>query len=318
MNRRLGPLGVLVVALVVAAHVSFASPQTPRFRAGVAAVRVDALVTDGKRPITGLTAANFELRDAGVLQQVTDVQYETLPLNVICALDVSGSVQGEPLARLKTALVALIDALAERDRAALLSFAAGLRLHSPLTHDRDRLRALTREVTAGGATSFNDAAFAGLALREADQGRTMLLLFSDGNDTSSWLPASKVVAAARQADVVIYPVTVPVVPQLQLYKGVREPVRTSNPAAALLDTLADETGGRVVFARDDDSLTKTFLSVLAEFRQRYVLTYEPTGVAAGGWHDLDVKLKGKSGQVKARRGYFATSPTPAPEPRKPH
>lgn len=309
----------LAVAVLIALHLARAHGQTPRFRTGVAAVRVDAMVTDGRRPVTGLTAANFEVKDNGVVQQVTEVQYETLPLNVICALDVSSSVSGEPLARLKTALAALIDALADRDRAALLAFSGAVLLHSPLTNDRPRLRALSAQMTAGGTTSFYDAAFAGLALREADNGRTMLLLFSDGDDTSSWLSARKLIAAARQADVVIYPVTIPAAAAPP--RGNRpfnDHVQVTDPVQRLLEALATDTGGRVFFARDDDSLTQTFLSVLAEFRQRYVLTYEPTGVAAGGWHDLDVKLKGKSGQVRSRRGYFATSPTPAPEPRKPH
>ena len=282
-------------------------------------MRVDALVTDGKRPVGGLTAANFELKDNGVTQRITEVQYESLPLNVICALDVSSSVSGEPLARLKTALAALIDALADRDRAALLTFSGAVSLHSPLTNDRPRLRALSAQMTAGGTTSFYDAAFAGLALREADNGRTMLLLFSDGDDTSSWLPARKLIAAARQADVVVYPVTIPTAPTFgRGNDSFNDHVKVADPAQRLLEALAADTGGRVFFARDDDSLTQTFLSVLAEFRQRYVLTYEPTGVAPGGWHDLDVKLKGKSGQVRSRRGYFATNPTLAPEPRKPH
>ena len=236
------------------------------------------MVTDGRRPVTGLTAANFEVKDNGVVQQITEVQYETLPLNVICALDVSSSVSGEPLARLKTALAALIDALADRDRAALLTFSGAVHLHSPLTNDRRRLRALSAQMTAGGTTSFYDAAFAGLALREADNGRTMLLLFSDGDDTSSWLSARKLIAAARQADVVIYPVTIPAAAAPP--RGNRpfnDHVQVSDPTQRPLEALAADSGGRVFFARDDDSLTQTFLSVLAEFRQRYVLTVPADG-----------------------------------------
>ncbi len=52
-------------------------------------------------------------------------------------------------------------------------------------------------------------------------------------------------------------------------------------------------------------LAPTFVATLAEFRDRYILSYEPTGVARGGWHPLDVKLKNKRGTVTARRGYFA-------------
>ena len=109
------------------------SAQDARFRSQVAGVRVDALVTDGRRPVTGLTAANFELRDNGVLQTITDVHHETLPLNVVCAFDVSGSVAGVPLGHLKEGLRGVISALGRDDRAALLTFAERIELHSALT-----------------------------------------------------------------------------------------------------------------------------------------------------------------------------------------
>ncbi len=184
-----------------------ATAQNPQFKSGTAAVRVDALVTDGRRPVRGLTAASFELRDNGVRQTITDVHHETLPLNVICALDVSSSVAGEPLEDLKRGYLALIDALSKEDRAALLTFANRIALHSALTGDRARLRALVGQLATGGTTSLFDALFSALALRETDEGRTLLILLSDGRDTSSWLTARKLVDAARRTDVVVYPVT---------------------------------------------------------------------------------------------------------------
>ncbi len=302
-----------------------ADGQVARFRAGVAAVRVDALVTDGRRPVANLTAANFELRDNGVPQKVTDVSYESLPLNVICALDVSSSVSGKPLEQLRAALAELFDALGPRDRAALLTFSHQVVLHTPLTSDRDRLRKIAAGVTAGGATSFFDAGFSALTLRETDDNRALLLLFSDGIDTASWLSASELLDAARRSDVVIYPVTKPAA-QVPMIQGFHTPFGSSrtnrapstDPDGRIVEKLAEETGGRVFVVAPETSLSKTFLDVLAEFRQRYVISYEPTGVAADGWHAVEVKVKGKSGQVRARRGYFAANPTPAPEPRKPH
>ena len=184
-----------------------ATAQNPQFKSGTAAVRVDALVTDGRRPVRGLTAASFELRDNGVRQTITDVHHETLPLNVICALDVSSSVAGEPLEDLKRGYLALIDALSKEDRAALLTFANRIALHSALTGDRARLQALVGQLATGGTTSLFDALFSALALRETDEGRTLLILLSDGRDTSSWLTARKLVDAARRTDVVVYPVT---------------------------------------------------------------------------------------------------------------
>jgi VWFA-related protein len=179
-------------------------------------------------------------------------------------------------------------------------------------------------IEASGMTSLRDAAFAGLALREADPGRTLLLLFSDGADTSSWLPASKVLEAAKRTDVVVYPVALAERPQTvitgtspQLTGGFASQatvgrtniesftvIKTAS-SSRFLDDLADETGGRVVRVESDKDLQATFVATLAEFRERYMLTYVPTGVPSGGWHPLTVKLKGKRGTVTARRGYFA-------------
>jgi VWFA-related protein len=287
------------VSFLMVTHVMMA--QTARFKTGVAAIRVDALVTDGRRPVSGLTARDFEVRDNGVLQQITDISHEQLPLNIICVLDLSFSVAGRPLKHLKDGATAIIDALSDKDRAALVGFANRLQLHSGLTGDRKVLRGLVEKLEAGGATSIFDAAFAGLALRERDEGRTLMLLLSDGLDTSSWLPARKTVRAAQRSDVVIYPVT------LRVPRSGRQTVRTGDveSAMALLDALSDDTGGRVVYADSEEALRKTFTEVLAEFRQRYVLTYVPSGTSGPGWHALEVKLKGRSGQVRARRGYFA-------------
>jgi VWFA-related protein len=309
-------LSASIACLVTATNL--VSTQT-RFTTGTAAVRVDVLVTDGNKPVTGLTAANFELRDNGIPQPVADFSRETLPLNVIGVLDVSGSVSGEPLRRLKQGMTSLVDALNGKDRAALVTFSERLRIHSSLTEDRARLRSLVEGVTAGGATAFFDATFAGLALRETDAGRTLLLLFSDGIDTASWLTAQKVVETASRTDVVIYPVTVRsgsmiptanmpslyrqnIVPSMHSEQGFRE-----QQARRILEALADASGGRVVFADAQRPLSETFVEVLSEFRQRYVLSYSPSGVSTDGWHTIEVKLRGKKGVVIARRGYFASA-----------
>ncbi|HET7220744.1 MAG TPA: VWA domain-containing protein [Vicinamibacterales bacterium] len=315
MNR------VPVLLTLAAASITSAMPaaapvagaQAQRFTTGVEVVRVDALVTNGKRPVAGLGPGDFDLRDNGVLQTVTGVSRERLPLNVICALDVSGSVGGAPILQLKEATARLFDALASDDRAALVTFSERLQIHSRLTGDRAALRAVLADIAAGGATALFDAMFASLALRETDDGRTVLLVFSDGLDTASWLTAKKVLEASRRTDVVIYPITArrPVASLFSADGRVR-----LNPAAAqtasasargekLLDRFAEETGGRV-FQATAGSLRSAFIEILDEFRQRYVLTYTPTGVAQPGWHSLDVRLRGRSGEIKARRGYFAS------------
>jgi Ca-activated chloride channel homolog len=306
--------GVRAALLVWIASVSLVAQAPMRFTSGTAAVRVDVLVTVKNRPLTGLKASDFELRDNGIVQQISDVSQENLPLNVFCVLDLSGSVEGQPLARLKEASAALFGALRERDRSALMTFADRLVLHTPLTGDARRLRGLLDNLKAGGMTSFVDATYAGLALRETADGRALMLLFSDGRDTSSWLRAQTVLEAARRTDVVIYPVTLkPVVTAVYGMVVGATPRRTvtvirpDETAGNLLEALADDTGGRVIYAENDDKLQTTFVQVLSEFRQRYVLSYTPGNVSQDGWHSVDVRVVSRSAQVKARRGYAAES-----------
>ncbi len=276
-----------------------------RFTARAVAVRVDVLVTDGNRLVSGLSAKDFEVRDSGVVQSIRQIDVEQLPLNLIVALDTSGSVAGRKLASLIDAARALFDLLRPGDRVALLSFSSRVELLAPLSSSRAEIRAALDGLAGEGTTSLRDAAFAGLALREQDPGRTLMLLFSDGADTSSWLTPDKVLDTAKRTDVVVYPV------------GLREGTSIGATAGPLtrgvlversgkfLDNLAEATGGRVMLAGTDADLRDTFVRTLAEFRDRYVLTYEPTGVAAGGWHPIEVRLKGKRGRITARRGYFA-------------
>ena len=98
------------------------SAQQPTFSAKREAVRVDALVTDRGKVVTGLGAGDFEVRDNGVLQTVDLVSFQQIPLNVFLAFDISASVSGERLTHLQTAGHALLDRLAKDDRSALLTF----------------------------------------------------------------------------------------------------------------------------------------------------------------------------------------------------
>jgi len=315
--------------LFIATAAWTASAQT--FRVNVDAVRVDVLVMDGRKPATGLTAENFELRDSGVVQQIESVQYEDAPLSIMLALDTSRSVEGDPLRNLKDAASAVVDLLKPADRAALMTFSGAVQLRSPWTADHGQLIAGVAAVDASGSTTLYDATYAALTLRDPEPGRRLVLVFSDGADTSSWLPGQNVIEIARRTDAVVYAVTLgsePVVDRsqqfpfagsatrterpitgyrLDFHSGIQDKVPNVPPALLLqpfLDALADETGGKVVDATRSEQLRDTFVQVINEFRSRYPITYTPRGVAAGGWHPIDVKLKGRKGKVTARRGYL--------------
>jgi VWFA-related protein len=243
---------------------------------------------------------------------VSEVELEQIPLNLILVFDTSGSVAGERLHALLDAAQSLLEGLRDHDRVALLSFSTRVRLLAALTASRQQIRGAMAALEARGSTSLRDAAFAGLALREADPGRTLLLIFSDGEDTSSWLKAPAVLQAAKRTDAVVYAVAVSAQQRsvTTFSRGgstsvTRTQTTEVNNAGKFLHNLTEETGGRVLFASSNRDLRSTFIQTLAEFRDRYVLSYTPAGVAPTGWHRLEVKLKRKSGKVTARRGYFA-------------
>ena len=254
----------------------------------IQAVRVDVLVKDRGTVVRGLGPQDFEIRDEGVLQEIDLVRFEQLPLNVVLGLDVSQSVTGERLEHLLGAGNALLDRLNGEDRAALLTFSHAVRLRQELTREILRVRAALEAVTPAGQTSLIDGTSAAVALSGSDVGRSLLIVFSDGVDTSSFLSPDVVLQSARRADVVAYGVAI-----------------RSRISPTFLQELGELTGGAVFEIESTKDLSQTFLRILDEFRQRYLLSFSPRGVPTTGWHRLEVRVKGRRATVSARAGYQA-------------
>jgi Ca-activated chloride channel homolog len=303
--------GVPVALLAVTTLASPAVPAGQTFRAAVDAVRVDVLVTDGGRPVGGLAARDFELRDNGVLQELDAFDVEDVPITLMLVLDVSEIVKGEPLEQLRGAVGAADDALSAGDRLSLLTFSDRLELRASVSEDRALVRSSARGVEAGGATALYDATLAGLLMRPRIGGRIMMLVFSDGGDTSSWLDPRTVIEAAQRSDVVVYGVTLrPQVEQRDAREARQNRLERDwfEVAPAIfgrhfLPVLAEDTGGAVLVA-EGERLRDTFVRVIREFKSRYVLSYTPRGVGPSGWHSIDVRLKTRRAEVTARRGYL--------------
>ena len=306
MTAKVPRLLVTVAQLTVLATATV-FPAGQRFKSGIELVSVDALVMNGRLPVSGLTAEDFDLRDNGVAQSIQQVAVEGLPLRVAMSFDISASVEGERLEHLRAAALSIIQRLRPQDRASLSAFSHRLDRLVPLTGDRKRLVDAVGRLEAGGGTSLRDAAFAAVALRDEGVGRTLVVLFSDGVDTTSFLSEPDVLRAAERSDVIIYPVGVRTTVRL----GPRFDSRLATLVAQqeernmrFLKDLAAATGGRLVVAEGDRDIGAAFGRVLDEFNSRYVLAYTPAGVTGQGWHRIDLKLKRKKGIVTARRGYF--------------
>jgi Ca-activated chloride channel homolog len=273
-----------VVAALAVLSAGLLGARQATFSSKVEVVRVDALVTDGSRPVRGLGPSEFVVRDNGVAQAVDFVSFERSPLDVILVLDSSKSIAGQRLEHLRAAALAALAGLRDRDQAALVRFDHHVTLDSPPTLEFARLRAAIEAMTPQGMTALYDALHAGIVLGGARESRTVLLVFTDGIDTASFLKKEAVLDSARRGDTVVC-------------------VALEGPRRSFLDDLADITGGSVSIVRSSKDLPGLFVKLLDEFRQRYLIGYTPKDVGRGGWHRIDVSVKGRDYAVRARTGY---------------
>ena len=258
-----------------------------RFSSRTLAVRVDVLVTDGRNPIAGLKASDFELRDNGVVQRIDLVDVGEVPINAVLALDTSASITGRRKTDLVAAGEALIDGLKPVDRAALTTFSHAVTPAMALTSNLRAVREELNGIEPRGQTSVMDGVYVALTSTLDQSGRFLIVVCTDGSDTTSWLKPSEVLDAAKRANGVVYAVT----------------AGDTKRSAALKD-LADATGGQVMPVKSSTELRETFQRILSEFRSRYVLAYSPEGVEPGGFHRLEISVPRRRVTVKARPGYI--------------
>src|SRR5215470_1004897 len=148
--------------VLVAGAIGTVRAQQATFSSRIDAVRVDVLVTDANGPIRGLGPGDFEIRDNGVIQQIDLVSFEQVPLNVVLALDMSDSVAGDRLDRLRAAGSAILGGLQSGDQAALVTFSHIVRLAAKLSAEIGTVRTALARTSGDGSTSLVDGVFMGM------------------------------------------------------------------------------------------------------------------------------------------------------------
>ncbi len=277
----------IAVAATLWLGAAVGTAQQPIFTSRVEGVRIDVLVTEDGTAVTGLGAGDFEVRDNGVPQSIDLVRVGDLPVRVVLTLDASASVGGDRLAVLKRAGRTLIDALGPGDAAALISFNRAVVQRVALTPHLDDVRRALEETEAGGETALIDASLSALLYGDAELDRTLVVVFSDGVDTASFVPPALVLDTAQRVNGVVYGVS------------------TSRDKDPFLEALTSITGGHVLAIGRAADPGPAFLEILQEFRRRYVITFTPSGVDPGGWHSLEVGVNRPRARVRTRRGYFS-------------
>ena len=282
MTMRL--LGIIVLTTGLSSVPKGWTGQPLVFRATTEAVEVDVAVVRGGKTVSGLTADNFVVTDNGAVQTVTTALLAAEPLRLTLVLDLSRSVSGARLTSLVKGSRAMVKALRPEDQASLITFSHRAARMVPMGHDMAAIDEALTALSGGGATALRDATYLGLSTASDDRSRALLLLFSDGFDTASFLTEDSVLESARRSNAIVHAVHF--------------------RPDAFLNRLVQTTGGQNWNAQSDRQLEELFGRVLDEMRARYLLTYSPKGPQQPGWHQIKVSLKGARGDVVAKQGYF--------------
>ena len=287
------------VSMVILGASDSQTTQRP-FRSVGHGVRIDVLVSDGGRPVEGLTAADFELTDAGVQQQV-DAAVMAGYVAISLVLDTSLSVRVPGFEKTLTTCGELLQALQPADRMSLVTFSDRVSVVVPPTGDLDLVRRGFDAAPRFGAgavprSTVWDAVFAGASLVAEGSGRPLVLLVSDGKDNASGLSKEILAQTLSRLAISVDMMMVPWDPGS---------VDEFSPGRQVPEEFIEATGG-VASDITKSSVVRDFGNRLETLRRTYLLTYTPTGVKTDdGWHNVKVSVRGRRVNIKARPGYFA-------------
>jgi Ca-activated chloride channel family protein len=289
-------LGTISLALALVA-------QQAKFTSGIDVVTIDVAARDGGKVVTGLTAADFVVLDNGVKQDISDVTYGKLPIDITVALDVSYSVTGQQLQRLRVAVGQLMRDLGKDDRLRLMLFNERVRRVADFTSDVKSVEDAILSATAGGATAVFDTLSVAIVSADHPDRRQLIVLFTDGSDSMSFTDPKTLIDVAHHSNVTVSAV-LPIATSSSMVRVNLPP--SANEQLKVYRQLAADTGGVIVPLAVRTDVTSTFAKALDEFRSSYVLHFSPKGVERKGFHDLTVTVPANPKlTIRARKGYWA-------------
>jgi Ca-activated chloride channel homolog len=298
----LSPTGRVISAISGALIVSYSMltwAQQPTFRAGTQVVSLFATVTDAeKRLVPDLTQGDFSVFDNDKPQPLVFFQNEIQPISVVVMLDTSGSMT-LTLDLLKAAAEQFVLRLLPADKARIGAFNDKIQfMGRSFMNDRDQLVTDIKNIDFGNGTRLWDALAASLEELKGIDGRKVILVFTDGDDTESHNASlGKVIDRARIEEVMIYAIGL----ESRYFDGQR--MVRSRPDSGLRK-VADETGGGYFELTKTAELAPTFTRVAQELHSQYVLGFTPMALD-GKVHKLAVRMKQPGMTARARRSYVA-------------
>jgi Ca-activated chloride channel homolog len=276
----------------------------PAFRGGIDMVSLNVTVIDARdRHVTGLRADDFEVFEEGVRQEVVYFAHEPLPIALSLLLDSSASME-LAMPTLQAAASNFVRRLTPHDLAEVIDFDTRVTVLQPFTSEQNALHAAIASITVGGSTSLYTAIYValhGLARlpipRDGEVRRQALIVFSDGEDTSSLVAFEDVLEMAKRSETAIYTI---------LLRGPDVLPAGYRNADYVMRLLASDTGGRSFSPSRIQDLSGAYARIAEELSNQYTLGYVSSDPRRdGAWRRLTVQVKQGGASARTRRGYYA-------------
>ena len=266
---------------------------TERVRAD--AVLVPVIVSHRGEFVRGLKKQDFQIFEDGVAQPVASLVSEDAPLDLVLAVDISGSME-HALGEVKASVKQLLSKLRPGDAATLVGFNDTIFVVAEREKDRKAREDAVELLTSWGGTALYDATVRTLDLVSREWGRKGVVIFSDGDDRHSLTPREAAMARVQTSDAMLYTVG--------FGAGATAPALRNS-----LENYARSTGGRPFFPRQVKDLDGAFDVIVAELANQYVLSYSSTNLRQDGkWRNIKVQVRKGKYDIRARRGYRAHGP----------
>jgi Ca-activated chloride channel family protein len=279
--------------------------QESTFRVDVNLVRILATVKDNTGRLIGdLEKQDFTVLDNGAPQQIAVFERRTeQPLLVSLLIDNSGSTAKDLKYEIESVnrfLRALFSEGNPKDALALYSFNYEVRKLSNFTRNQSTLEHSLRGLKGEAGTSLYDAIFLSAREMEDRDGRKVIVVVTDGGDTTSVKDFHAALKAAQRSDAVIYSILV-----MPITNDAGRNIGGENA----LTTMGERTGGRVFAPNLGPGIDKAFADILRELRTQYLLAYYPKNVPLNPdpFHKLEIKVRDSDLRVSSRNGYYGES-----------
>jgi Ca-activated chloride channel homolog len=276
--------------------------QRPSFRSAVDLVLLNVTVTDGSgRFVSDLVADDFEIFEEGRTQPISFFSPALAPLSVSLLIDTSSSMD-DRMPWAQQAAADFVTRLRPSDVAEVVSFDSRVEVMQQFTSEKALLEAAIRRTKAGGSTALYNAVY--IALKQLsrtrpnvvdDIRRQVIVLLSDGEDTSSLVTYEEMVDFAKRSQTVIYTIGL----------GFDETVNKKSNSEYLLRQLAVETGGRLFMPKRPEDLLDVYGRISQELTNQYLLGYlSATSSPEGAWRRVSVRVRRPNAQARTRSGYY--------------